>query len=262
MWIILLGLLTLEAPEPERKEWGLVYGGLPKAEEESLVLKNQGYVAGYSEERRSPLWVGYKLFAVEEAPTHKRPGRFSVDKRTEIRVKHDDYTNTGYDRGHMAPNHAIAKCYGKAAQKETFLMSNVTPQKPKLNRHPWRLLEQKIIKEYAPDLEEVWVITGPIFTKGTPNCLARDDGNGNPVTPSYIDLPDAFYKIIIDETETEIRALAIIMKQTTTEPTFDKYLTTIDEVERLTGVDFLADLPDSIEEPLEAKKAAKMWETN
>ena len=72
---------------------------------------------------------------------------FEVDPEAADCPTPDDYTRTGYDRGHMAPNYLIATRYGKVAQRETFLMSNIVPQTPELNRGPWRILEEKGIDE-------------------------------------------------------------------------------------------------------------------
>jgi endonuclease G len=139
------------------------YGGLPlPAERVDEVLANTGFTVGYSDGREDPLWVCYEVFAVANPVAHDRPSRFSVDLRTVARVSHDDYTNSGYDRGHMAPNATIDYCYGRQAQLETFLMSNICLQTSNLNRGIWATLEDSE-RDWANKCGEIWVITGPVF---------------------------------------------------------------------------------------------------
>ncbi len=186
--------LLPEEPQAPSK----VYGGNPGV---GRILESEGFCLSYSETRKNPLWVHYRLFAVENPESGKRPGRFKVDTRSPSAVSHDDYTNSGYDRGHMAPNYAISTRYGPSAQTETFIMTNIVPQTPKLNRQIWKILEQKVAKEYANDFEEVWVITGPIFDESVEKL------------ESGVEIPDAFYKIILDKLDGKHRAIAFIMGQ-------------------------------------------------
>ncbi len=120
-----------------------VYGGLPNAAgygHPVIVLTNIGYLSGYCEGRRNPAWVGFSLSSITVGSTAKRPTKFLADPRTANRVAHDDFTHSGYDRGHLAPNYAIGTRYGAEAQRETFYLSNIVPQSPNLNRIWWRLL--------------------------------------------------------------------------------------------------------------------------
>jgi len=229
---------------------GHVYAGFPRYARPLKVLENQGYVVGYCDTRKNPLWVAYRAFDVDNPLRHKRPSRFRVDRRTRAQVSHDDYTRSGYDRGHMAPNYVINTRYGQQAQYETFLMSNIVPQKPNLNRHVWVALEMLVAKDYTARFEEVWVICGPVFD-GSIETLA-----------SGVEIPDAFYKIIVDEKQRAVRVLAFMVPQGVErqdqEPLV-RFLTSIREVERRTGLDFLHELPDDIEGELEQKKAESLW---
>ena len=115
-----------------------IYGGLPNAAAYGhpvLVLTNSGYLVGYCEAHRNPAWVGFSISSITIGSTAKRPSKFLTDTRTASPVAHGDYTGTGYDRGHMAPNYAIGTRYGHEAQRETFLMSNIVP--------PWSCLIAK-----------------------------------------------------------------------------------------------------------------------
>ncbi|MEX0776713.1 MAG: DNA/RNA non-specific endonuclease [Phycisphaeraceae bacterium] len=94
---------------------GMAYAGLPKPmapDHDVEVLTNHGYQSGYSERRRNPLWVTYKLTAAPNRQNPKRPSRFLVDTRTTARISHNDYTHSGFDRGHLAPFNAIVDRLG------------------------------------------------------------------------------------------------------------------------------------------------------
>ena len=229
----------------------VAYAGLPQNVShvcrDIKTLENTGFTVGYCETLKNPVWVVYRL-GLATTQGAKRPQRFVVDERTEARVSHDDYTGTGYDRGHMAPNHAIGTRYGENAQLQTFLMSNICPQKPNLNRQVWRLLEQQIADDYAERLETVWMVTGPIF------------GSQIEWLQSGVAIPEAFFKVVVDEQGNTIRTRAYIVPQEVegSEPV-DHFLTTVDEVERRTGLDLLWELNDAVESQVEKTKANQPW---
>ena len=227
------------------------YAGLPKSISYPYpitVLTNQGYIAGYCEERKNPAWVSYRVFKLANAESPPRPSRFTVDTRTTSRVRHDDYTRSRYDRGHMAPNYAIGSRYGATAQRETFYMSNIVPQKPDLNRRIWRMLEERIAKEYAMNFEEVWIITGPVYDEKKETL------------DSEVEIPDAFFKIIIDEVSGKPRVLAFLIDQDVTgSERFSQFLASVDFIEGVTGLDFLAGLEDSLEDKIEERKVGRIW---
>src|SRR5690606_25500500 len=107
----------------------LLFQGAPKARDAAnyetwfRILRNDGFILGYSDLRGNPLWVEYALTPPpENEPILKRPNRFETDWRSINRVNHDSYHRSGYDRGHMAPNYAISRLYGKQGQADSFLM--------------------------------------------------------------------------------------------------------------------------------------------
>ena len=228
------------------------YAGLPRPTDaypyRILLLTNSAYLAGFCEQRKAPAWVSYRVFKLDHPDSPPRPSRFLVDDRTLAKVNHDDYTRSGYDRGHMAPNYAIGSRYGAAAQRETFLMSNIVPQEPTLNRTVWRLLEERVAKEYAMNFEEVWIITGPVYDEHKESLK------------SGVEIPDGFFKIIVDEVSGKPRVLAFVIGQDVTgSDRFSQFLTSVDEVEKETGLDFLAELEDGLEDEIEAGKAGTVW---
>lgn len=233
------------------------YGGLPRAAGPEVpgarVLVNAGYVAGYSDERGNPLWAAYRMTDVTPLPAPtERPDRFETDPRTAARVSPDAYTGTGYDRGHLAPNYAIATRYGAEAQRETFLMSNIIPQRHGLNAGLWKQLEQKAATSYPARCGEVWVVAGPVFGDRPARLPSR--------TGAAPLVPEACFMILADESEGRVRTMAFVFPQDPKPGAeLEDYVATIDEIEARTGLDFFAELDDAAESALEARRASAVW---
>ena len=226
------------------------YMGVPQTTNDwhnlTHTLRNDGYMLGYSERLKNPLWVSYRV-TQDKVKFGKRPN-FKSDWRSLSQVHPRDYSHSGYDRGHMAPNYVIGSRYGRRAQQQTFLMTNITPQKPKFNQKIWQRLEEVSADHFSKKFDSFWVITGPIFDKD-PKTLKN----------SSIAIPKAFYKIFVVPGE-HPKALAFIMPQSAKpRDSLLKYVTTIDAVEKQTGIDFFWQLPDDIENQLEKSKNSQAW---
>lgn len=226
---------------------GRIAGGAPEAvsydpDHWLHVLNYPCHSLGYSEWRGNPLWVAYRI-----RPAEKRQGlgreRFETDPRTLRRVSFQDYTGSGYDRGHLAPSHAIGQLCGKNAQRATYRMSNITPQRPNLNRKLWERLEEVELDTFTARLGEIQVIAGPIFA------------DKNRELRTGIDIPIAFYKIYYQPRQGSrpARALALRMPQDVSgyEPLSD-FVTSIDAIESETGLDFFPHTDDPRQPALEA----------
>lgn len=272
---LMLSLLTFLIKNPKALLVALLFGGLfysyelfyardamsfmgvPKALEVSSttwtrIFRNRAYMVGYSDLRGNPLWVVYKLTLPQKnAPHLKRPENFSSDWRNFGMIDSGDYTSSGYDRGHMAPNRAIALLYGKEAQYETFLMTNITPQKPSLNQKLWQTLEEIELEEFTQKFHEVWVYTGPLFDRQTVHLKHS----------RFVEVPDAFYKIYVGiSNDGKMEAIAFIVPQNAkATDSIEKYSVSIDEVERRSGFDFFHLLDDPTEENLEKKIETHHW---
>ena len=225
-----------------------IYGGTPETTRDDLILENDGFTIGYSEFDMNPVWVVYRVFAVTNPDSHCRPS-FRVDARTSGRVSPDDYTNSGYDRGHMAPNATMDYCYGPEGQLDSFLMSNICPQTPSLNRGIWATLED-YVRDCANAFGEVWVFTGPTyFMDYETERLA-----------SGVRLPTWFYKIVVRETSSGLEVLPFLIPQERdTYDSLEDYLVSIDLIERQADIDFLHLLDDPIEFRLEDEWPGSLW---
>lgn len=224
-------------------------GGVPVAGSLRL-LKNSAYWVGYDEDKKNPAWCAYTLTYPKSFETAARPGKFVEDTRTRSRVSHDDYTGTGFDRGHLAPNQAIGVCYGSAAQLSTFYMSNIVPQYHAMNAGVWKDLEQRVLRRYTRQYEQIWVICGPIYG----NVFSRF-ANGSGVA-----IPEACYLILVDFEAGKMRTLSFIVpndKNVESDP--KKYIASIDEIEARTGIDFFAELSAGTQDAIESYRAKTIW---
>ncbi|GAB6035076.1 DNA/RNA non-specific endonuclease [Galenea microaerophila] len=232
------------------------YMGMPKGEHDLKnlvhILRNRAYLVGYSEWLGNPLWVTYKIIPKRYSYIGPRPP-FKADWRSPFPVEPEDYRHSHYDRGHMAPNYLIASRYGRAAQEETFLMTNITPQKSHLNQKAWQRLEEVAADYFSKWYPEIWVITGPIFDSDPPRFKLHP----------RIAIPKAFYKVFIRPGTPEDptpKMLAFIMPQTASaKASLMKFVVSVDTVEAATGLDFNSELPDPIENQVEAQSHPEQW---
>ena len=239
----------LEAPAGD-----VFFAGAPlcvsqPAPDDIVQIDKGEFVVGWSPTLRHPVWVAYhvpreaKFFGISA----DRPG-FRNDPSARHSPPPSSYAGSSFDRGHMAPNHAIASRFGVDAQRQTFLMSNIAPQSPALNRGVWREIEHRIADCWTQRYGEIWVVVGCI-----PSASSEIHGTG-------IDIPEAFYQVVVAQTGYDVRAFAVVYPQ---DAPIGEYpasgLVTIDELEQMTGLDFLPDLASFIQTPLEAELPTRVW---
>ncbi len=217
------------------------------------MLKRAGYLAAYDEKRRNPAWVCYSYeFSASIHKGHKRVSGFTIDRDTQALIADGDYDHSGFSRGHMAPSFGIFTYFGKDAQKETYLMSNVVPQKQAMNAGPWEDAEDRTANRFAKTYGRVWTIDGPIYPKKPKTISDRD-----------IHVPEATFKIIVryDSAADQPRVIAFLVPQTAKQkdPAV-RYLASVDEIERRSGLDFFSELPDELEDAIERTRETKLWQ--
>lgn len=229
------------------------------------VLRNDAYLVGWSDVRVAPLWVVYRLDAKKDQYRLKRPEGFEPDWRSVLPLTPSTYTGTGYDRGHMAPNHAIASIYGKEAQQQTFLMTNIAPQRPNLNRKLWQRLEAAEMDVLLPQAGTMWVIDGPIYgaqAQYLSTCQGWVVSLMSLRMPVCVAVPQSFYKILVvpGQQGRPTRVLAFIFPQEVRgdEP-LDRYLVSVDDIERQTGLNFFPKLPEAQQKVLESSVDTAGW---
>ena len=141
----------------------------------TVVLCNTFYATVFDEAHNAAVFSTETYQAKNESVT--RTNDFRKDPRIKNSPTPDDYTSTGYDRGHLTP---AADSATAEQMSDTFLMTNMTPQEPTVNRTPWRLLEVKV-----RDMPYTYVVTGAIYS-----FPAKTIGTHN------VSVPVSYYKIV------------------------------------------------------------------
>ncbi len=214
------------------------------------ILRRGEFAIGWSDSLRHPVWCAYHVKPHARFEAGKRRPSFRCDPAIPAAPRPDDYTKSGYDRGHMTPNYAIATRYGDEERRKTFLMSNIAPQTPALNRGVWREVEHRIADLWTARYGEIWVIVGCISSQYGRETLGATD----------IDVPTDFYQVILAQEGMDVRALAVLFRQDVTWREWPaRNIISIDELERLTGLDFNPELPAFIQDPLEAETPSRLW---
>lgn len=237
--------------DEEAPSGAITFAGCPErvkypAPEDIQVIVRNDFIIGWSKSLRHPVWCAYHVKKDALYDAGKRPSFLVAE--TPNAPHPTEYTKSGFDRGHMVPNYAIATRYGPDAQRETFRMNNIAPQRPALNRGVWRDIEHRIAELWTAKYGEIWVVVGAV-----PNDPKTTFGNS-------IDVPRAFYQVIIAQDGFDVRALAIYIPQNVGWNAWAaRHIISINELEEITGLNFNPNLPYWIQTPLEAQEPTRLW---
>lgn len=213
------------------------------------IVHHQGYSLSYSEPHEQAEWVAYQLKKEHLSNTHFKRPYFQVDNAVKTKAAHwRNYKKSGYNKGHLCP--AADRKYSQAAHDETFLTSNITPQTYAFNAGVWNRLEQKI-RYWANKYNGVFVVTGGVL-----------QDNLKTIGSENVAVPNQFYKVIIDANSAETKMLAFLLNHEDSNQPLYKFVVSVDEVEKLTGIDFFPELEDAVENRLEASSDYKNWSFN
>ena len=211
------------------------------------ILKRVGYTVSYNSQMRLPNWVAWRLTASHVNGKWKRSGiRFQEDQDVaKPRATDTDYYNSGYDRGHMCPSGDNK--WSEQAQIQSFLFTNCCPQIHGLNAGDWNEIEAQC-RRWAKQYGDVYIVSGPIVYKGKRKTIGRNK----------VVVPDAFFKVVLRMNPSPA-AIGFVYKNVSGNRPKSAYVNTVDEVERITGLDFFAALPDRIENKVEAVADLNDW---
>ncbi len=213
-----------------------------------ISLTRTGYLSQYDPESRLPIWVAWHLTDDHITGPYKREGvKFHEDEDVPTpRATDADYRSSGYDRGHMCPSGDNK--WSQAAQEESFLFTNICPQIHNLNAGDWNELENKC-RVWAETYGDVYIVCGPVFLNRKHKTIGQNK----------VVVPEAFFKVVL-RTGDEPKAIGFIYRNEKRNSPMSSYVNTIDDVERITGLDFFSALPDKVESAVEADANLLDWE--
>jgi endonuclease G, mitochondrial len=219
---------------------------LPKTNKKEQVVYHSGFTLSYNEIHEQASWVAYELTAEELIKKVNRSNNFKIDPKIKTgSALPSDYSRSGYDRGHLAP--AADLSWSQTTMRESFYMSNMSPQKPGFNRGIWKKLES-YVRQWAYENKSIYVVTGGILS-----TVKTSIGESNVGIPLY------YYKVILDYTQPEIKGIGFILPNTSNSKPLQNFAVSIDEVERRTGIDFFYNLPDIDEQKIESTFNVSSW---
>lgn len=205
-----------------------------------VKLERTAYTVSYNNFYKTPNWVAWELTRQETTGKEERKNKFLPDPDLpEPRVEHADYTRSGYDRGHMAP--AADMKWSKKAMQESFYMSNICPQNSKLNRDDWGDLEEAC-RQWAKKYGTVYIACGPIYDRAKPERIGRHQ----------VAVPDRFFKAVLIYNRKNPIAMGFLFDNKAGHKKLEKYMVTIDSIEKITDLDFFSRLPDDTEQKIES----------
>ena len=217
-----------------------------------LILHRKGYTVSYNKDLKIPNWVAWELTPEKLIERESRTDKFlpDPDLPESEAVTTDDYKGAGMDRGHMCP--AGDNRWHWKAMQESFYMTNICPQNHNLNRGDWKELEEAC-RHWAQKEGKIYIVCGPILY----DQKHRTIGKRHRVT-----VPEAFFKVVLCTESNPPRAIGFIYKNASGNHPLDAYVNTVDEVERITGIDFFPALPDELENEVEATYDLSLWKKN
>lgn len=221
-----------------------------------LIVRPQ-YALSYNRDRGIPNWTAWQLNK-NWLGTLPRPG-FTPDTSLPngwYQVRQNDYNGSGFDRGHMVP--AADRNKTPENSKAVFLMTNIIPQSADNNQGPWEKLES-----YSRDLaragKELYIIAGSSGTGGT-----GKNGTKTTIANGKVTVPSRTWKIVVvldkpglglNGITASTRVIAVNMpnQQGIKDDKWTKYRTSVAQLEKLTGYDFLSNVSPNIQEVIESK---------
>ncbi|XP_063288699.1 endonuclease G, mitochondrial [Pelobates fuscus] len=223
---------------------GVTRFGLPGF---AQLKSRESHVLSYDPRLRGPAWVLEQLNAER---IHGTATRQSCDFREDESVHHyhradnNDYLGSGFDRGHLAA--AANHRWSQKAMDDTFLLSNVCPQNPHLNRIVWNKLE-KYCRGLTKSNKNVYVCTGPLF-------LPRMEPDGKMyvkyqvIGKNNVAVPTHFFKVVVLEKfsgELELRPYIMPNSPVDENAPLERFLVPIERIERAAGLLFVPNLMKS-----------------
>ena len=220
----------------------------PLKDRPEQILYRKGYTTSYNQQTKTPNWVAWHLTnAHTKGPNQRKQEAFAEDMAVKSpRATNNDYFNSRYDRGHMCP--AGDNKWDRQAMTESFLFTNICPQNHGLNKYEWNDLEI-LCREWAQRYGAIDIVCGPLF--------AANDSQKT-IGKNKVWVPESFFKVILCR-QGKAKAIGFVYRNEGKKQLMEDAVRTVDEIERLTGMDFFPELDDATENRVEAQATLSDW---
>jgi len=211
------------------------------------ILRKQTFTVSYNKSTLCPNWVAWKLTKAHTYGKLPRPEQaFHEDPDVpQPRAQFYDYKSKQYGRGHMCP--AGDNKWDQDAIYETFVMSNICPQDRDLNEGVWDQIEITC-RQWARRYGELYIVCGPIFKSKNPKTIGTHK----------VAVPDAFFKVVLRLKPTA-QAIGFLCDNQPLTGSMNDYIVSVDEVEKVTGINFFARLDQQTQDEVEANDNFQLW---
>ncbi|MBW4517227.1 MAG: DNA/RNA non-specific endonuclease [Timaviella obliquedivisa GSE-PSE-MK23-08B] len=226
------------------------------------LINRPQYVMSYNRSKAIPNWASWQLNQnwlgslprVPFAPDNTLPTGWE-------KVNPNDYTGSGFDRGHVVPAADRDKTVDDS--RAVFLMTNIFPQAPDNNQGPWAQLES-YCRELVAQGKELYIVAGGAGEGGT-----GEKGESRTIANGKVSVPASTWKVVVVSDRpgsglagiTErTRVIAVIMpnKQGIESTNWREYRKSVDQVEELTGYNLFSNIPKLVQDAIEAKIDANL----
>jgi endonuclease G len=221
---------------------------LPKVEDPEWLLNYEDgdYTIEYSTAKKHSKWVAWPLYK-SHMGSSGRTNAWQFDGRIPeaYRPTQQDFSGSGYDRGHLCPS--ADRTQSRSMNAQTFMYSNMSPQLAGLNQKIWATLEDRV-RGWAGGADTLYICAG-----GT---ILKESNIQGYTTPSSMAVPKYYFKVVLRKKAVTGALDAIGFwfenKDYGKESLSSKHVKTIDEIETLTGLDFFYLLPAAEQDRVEA----------
>lgn len=202
--------------------------GLPsiaKKTTNSQYVCRTAYMVVHDNRAKIPALVSYVLTPNHTTGCIKRSGGFQADYSLPAngRAVPQDYEFSGWDQGHMAPDSDMS--WNAVVEDESFILSNVAPQDPSLNRGKWKKLESHVRVWAFERNHELLVYVGPVYDYTLPT-----------IPNTGVVIPSAFFKVVVDIETAEVMSF-VYENKAYHDKDLNNQLVTVEAVEQLIGFD-------------------------
>jgi endonuclease G len=224
----------------------------------NYLLDKPQYAVSYNRDKGRPNWVSWHLASSWLGST-PRQDDFRNDTTLPAgwyQVQGTDYSGSGFDRGHHCPS--ADRTLTVADNSSTFLMTNMLPQSPDNNQGPWANMEN-YLRTLVSSGNELYIVMGGSGSGGT----GSNGGTTFTIAGGHVAVPSQVWKVVVvlpsgtndvSRVTTSTRTIAVIMPNTQGIRTADwkTYRVSVDQVETLTGYDFLSNVPTPVQSVIES----------